>query len=231
MKIACISDTHNDGLALSGFPEADVLVHAGDATTRGTVEQVKFFAKELSKHLKDSRYHAGYQAIIFSPGNHDWLFEKEEQLARQIMTDHGIITLINEEFTYNGVKFWGSPVTPPFCNWAFNWKNDKRLHLWESIPEDVDVVITHGPPKFILDEVVRYGLEDGIEHTGCPYLRQRLMKIKPQLHVFGHIHEGFGKCVKDGITYINAALMNESYRPNNYVQVEEITPYLKKGNI
>jgi Icc-related predicted phosphoesterase len=219
LKIACISDTHMDGMKLDGFPDADILVHAGDATYRGTEAEIMEFARNLSKHLVDSRHHKGYEKIIFVPGNHDWLFEKNETLGRQIMEHHGIVTLINEPYEYRGFNFWGSPVTPPFHNWAFNWEADKRLYLWEQIPEGTDVIITHGPPVYILDEVCDY---DKIRHTGCPHLALRVRKVKPQMHVFGHIHEGFGKCVKEGITYINASFMDGRYRPDNFVMVEEI---------
>ena len=219
IKIACISDTHMWGMPLKDIPEADILLHAGDATYRGTVQEVESFAKELSKHLLDSRYKPRYKKIIFVPGNHDWLFEKDERLARQIMMDAGIDVLINESTEFMNLKIWGSPVTPPFHNWAFNWSDDKRIYLWENIEEGTDIVITHGPPRFILDEVIDY---DKIRHTGCPHLANRLAKIKPQLHVFGHIHEGFGETVKDGVRYINASIMDRRYQPNNFARIIEI---------
>jgi Icc-related predicted phosphoesterase len=219
IKIACISDTHMWGMPLKELPEADILLHAGDATYRGTIEEVSLFAKEISKHLKDSRYKPAYKKIIFVPGNHDWLFERDEALARQIMQDAGVEVLINEAVEFDGFKIWGSPVTPPFHNWAFNWEPNKRIHLWEQIPEDTDIVITHGPPLYILDEVPEY---DKIRHTGCPHLANRLRVVKPKMHLFGHIHESYGVIVKNETKYVNASIMDRRYNPNNKATLVEL---------
>jgi hypothetical protein len=135
------------------------------------------------------------------------------------MNDAGVEVLINESTEFERLKIWGSPVTPPFHNWAFNWDPSKRLYLWEQIPEGTDIVITHGPPMFILDEVPEY---DKIRHTGCSHLANRLLKIKPQLHLFGHIHEGFGETVKQGIRYVNASFMDGRYQPNNFARIVEL---------
>lgn len=221
IKIAFISDTHMWGMPVREMPEADILLHAGDATYRGTVKEISSFAKEISKHLEDSRYKKGYKKIFFVPGNHDWLFEKDEHLARRIMNDAGIEVLINEAVEFDGFKIWGSPVTPPFCNWAFNWSDEKRMYLWENIPEDTDILITHGPPKYILDEVIERG-KDSVRHTGCQYLANRVSKIEPKIHHFGHIHEGYGRILMGKTRYINSSIMCERYQPANKPIVEEL---------
>lgn len=200
------------GMPLHEYPEADVLVHAGDATFRGTIQEVKHFAKELAKHYKDSRHHAGYQRIYFVPGNHDWLFEKEEMLAREILLDHNIITLINEPDTYQGVKFWGSPVCPPFHNWAFYRPTADRKDLWSYIPVDTDVLITHGPPLFMRDECFEYMKS---KFAGCDQLSVRVKELKPKVHIFGHIHEGYGVTKGNHTLFVNAAIMDGSYVPDN----------------
>ena len=212
MKILCISDTHMSGMPLHQYPDADILVHAGDATFRGRIEEVKFFAKELSKHYKDSRHHKGYQQIIFVPGNHDFLFETQPRLAREIMAEYNIITLINEAHTYNGIKFWGSPTCPPFHNWAFYRNDIERYELWETIPNDIDILITHGPPKFMRDEVRGYMK---IKYCGCGMLEQKVKQIRPKAHIFGHIHEGYGVTKDEHTLFVNAAIMDGRYKPEN----------------
>lgn len=217
LKVACISDTHCHDLAKLEFPVADILVHAGDATYRGSVKEVTEFAEKLGK-LKDK-----YESIYFIPGNHDWLFELQPRLAREIMEEKGINVLINQSIDHRGFKIWGSPTCPPFGKWAF-YKNDiERYELWNTIPDDTDIIITHGPAKFILDgvECINYMGYD-IEHTGCAHLANRIIDLKPKLHVCGHIHEGHGSVKKDGTVYINAAIMNERYYPKNPVQLVTI---------
>jgi len=80
---------------------------------------------------------------------------------------------------------------------------------WNLIPENTDVLITHGPPSNILDIVER---DDGFKaHTGCPSLLDRINVIKPRYHIFGHIHEGYGRVDIDGVAYCNVSSMNRKY--------------------
>lgn len=189
------------------------MVHAGDATYRGTEKEVIQVAKSFEKFKVDNRRFSAYLDIIFVPGNHDWLFEKDKDLAMKIMRDHGVEVLINESIDINGFKIWGSPVTPPFCNWAFNWSSRDREDLWKTIPEGMDMIVTHGPPIYIMDEVMEYMKS---KHTGCSYLADRIVALKPKYHLFGHIHEGYGIKTIGDTTYVNAAIMDGRYRPVNH---------------
>jgi len=95
--------------------------------------------------------------------------------------------LENSGVEIDGVKFWGSPWQPEFFNWAFNLPRGRRLaEIWALIPDDTEVLITHTPPYGILDRV------DSGEHVGCEDLRRALQRVKPKVHVFGHIHEDRG---------------------------------------
>ena len=109
--------------------------------------------------------------------------------------------------TIGGLRFWGSPVTPRFFDWAFNRDADIARH-WAMIPPDTDVFVVHGPPRGTLDQTVRG------QAVGCPALRDRLEALNPRLVVFGHIHEAQGMVAADsGTVYANAALLDEKYRP------------------
>jgi Icc-related predicted phosphoesterase len=115
----------------------------------------------------------------------------------------------------DGIKFWGSPVTPRFFDWAFNRDADIQYH-WNMIPYDTNVLITHGPPYGILDLTIREG-----KPVGCHYLRRRLFDLKDlKVHSFGHIHEGFGQQVGDGedfegVHFVNASYLDHRYRAVN----------------
>ena len=229
VKIVCISDTHMWGMPLAEIPRGDILIHSGDATHRGTIPQINNFYQELIKHKKDTRYGPGFKEIIFVPGNHDFGFEQQEALCREIMAD--VHVLINQDYHYyhedgTVIKFWGSPVCPPFGRWAFYKGGEDRKELWNKIPEDTDYVITHGPPAYILDEIVNVGWNgEGIEHTGCGHLHNRMIEINPIVHQFGHIHETYGWTKLNGATdttFVNASIMSEYYRPVNKPIVLEV---------
>lgn len=202
-KIVLLSDTHNRHEQIR-VPDGDVLIHAGDATVRGTVEEIagfnRWFARQPHKHK------------IFVAGNHDWLFETNPRVAESLLDDK-IIYLRDSEAEIANLKIYGSPWTPRFFDWAFNANRGAEMReKWERIPETVDVLITHGPPHGILDRVARL---DSFENTGCEELRERVEVIKPRLHVFGHIHEDFGSVEKIGVKFINAANCDIDYTPRN----------------
>ncbi len=219
MRIVCLSDTHGHHAALD-VPEGDVLVHAGDATLGGTGEEVTAFA-------------AWFRALphrekLFIAGNHDRLFEDAPGEARGLLGD-GIVYLQDAGTTIGGKRFWGSPWQPWFLNYAFNLRRGEALRAkWDLIPEGTDVLITHGPPRGLRDRVegpVAQLLGRMIgqgPHAGCDDLREAVTRRRPALHVFGHIHEGYGREAIDGTVFVNAAVVDARYRPVNAPVVVEL---------
>lgn len=208
MEITFISDTHwivsdpnqleiLDQLLSKGGP---ILVHAGDVSGRGSEREIRVFLEWFSK--------LPFMHKILIAGNHDFFFEvtpKEEIEA--LLAEYPGITYLNDSgVTIEGIKFWGSPVTPYFHNWAFNRFYEEIQTHWDLIPNGIDVLITHGPPYGILDKTIREDLM-----VGCPHLKRKVREIKPKVHVFGHIHEGMGIEESDGTTFINASVVDFRY--------------------
>ncbi len=105
---------------------------------------------------------------------------------------------------------WGSPWQPRFGDWAFGLDRGPAIReRWDLIPDGLDVLITHGPPAHIGDRLLSG------EHVGCEDLRQVVRQRRPRLHVFGHIHEGYGVVREGGITYVNASVCDAAYRAVN----------------
>ena len=191
------------------IPIADVIVCCGDMTPRGKLDDAKDFLMWFAD--------LPHKYKIFISGNHDFLFEKYKYEAEKIIPDN-IIYLEDSEVEIMGLKFYGTPVTPIFFNWAFNRTEDVLKSHWEKIPNNIDILITHGPPYGIMDLSKR----DKI-NTGSPSLYEEVInRIKPTYHVFGHIHEGYGILEKDGITFINASNMDVDYNLVNEPIVIEI---------
>jgi Icc-related predicted phosphoesterase len=209
MKVVMISDTHDRHLALNGFlPEGDVLVHAGDLTMDGTLSYVQ---KSLN-WLND----LPYAHVVFVAGNHDFAFEDK---AKKDRLDFGrLIYLEDSGVEIEGKKFWGSPIQPWFFDWAFNRRRgDDISKHWKMIPAGLDVLMTHGPPMYILDQTPRYH-----ENVGCYDLAEAVKIAKPKVHVFGHIHNGYGHQVLDDTKFFNASICTEMYEPKNLPFVVEI---------
>jgi len=226
-RICCLADIHGF-LDKIDVPLADVLVIAGDITMMGTIEQITTFNKDLG--------YLPHKYKLVAAGNHDFLFEKSPSLAKSLITNG--IYLQDEEIVINGIKFYLSPASPTFGCWAFNYDRGEEIRrVWRRIPDNCDILITHGPAMGILDEVTRdlgiYWEPDGegnqrdfgykIEHVGCQDLLNKIKEVKPLIHCYGHIHKHGGQVIKEGKTsFINASICNERYQPVNKPVVLEI---------
>ena len=199
MKFIFISDTHSlhDTLTLDA---GDVLIHCGDLTNTGSLEDVESFANFMGKQ--------GFKHKVVIAGNHDFCFEDDRaNEAEQILKEQEIIYLNDSGIEIEGFKIWGSPIQPQFFNWAFNRDRGEDISAhWDLIPVDTDILITHGPAFGILDRVM-----EG-EKVGCRDLLDRVKLIKPKIHAFGHIHEDYGVVEKEGTIFVNACNVNRNYR-------------------
>ncbi len=198
MKIVCISDTHRQEKNLI-LPKGDMLICAGDIGIRDEfdLEVVIDWFKSLD-----------FSHIIFCGGNHDLYLEQLFKAKIEPVMPKNIHYLCNTEVTIDGIKFWGSPYSPFFNNWAFMDFGQELKKIWFTIPEDTDIIITHCP-SFGINDVV-----NGISQ-GCAFLRDRIKEIKPKYHICGHVHEGHGIYADEHTAYINASLMDEYYEMVN----------------
>lgn len=204
MKFVAISDTHNR-LADLKIPDADVLIHAGDATMQGRPHELEWFNEELGK--------LPHPIKIFVPGNHDKLAERDPGEAARILTN---VThyLVDELVSIEGISIYGSPWQPRFgYGWAFNANRGSDIRSkWDQIPTNTDILITHGPPFGVGDQV---GLPPWVENAGCQDLLEAIQRIGIKYHVSGHIHEGYGARKVGETTYINASSVDERYEASN----------------
>jgi Icc-related predicted phosphoesterase len=199
LRLVCLSDLHSLKPACP-IPEGDVLVIAGDICGHGTLYEIKAFDSFLAD--------LPHRHKLLIAGNHDWPFSRVPKKARALIK-HAVY-LQDSGIDIDGIKFWGSPWQPFFCNWAFNLPRGAPLaQVWAKIPSDTDVLITHGPPYGILDRIYNG------DHVGCEDLRAALSRVRPKLHVFGHVHESYGVREQDGTVFINASTCDGRYRPVN----------------
>ncbi len=194
MKIVCISDTHN---CRPPVPPGDILIHAGDLTMDGSPHQLESAIAWLKKQPHTHK--------IIIAGNHDRCLQSHTW-TKHLFNDNNMHYLQDSMAELEGLRIWGSPWTLQFFDWAFMKTESQLEDLYAAIPP-CDILITHGPPFGILDQVPR---GDGTFRPNCGSkatlaLSQRL---KPKLHIFGHIHEGHGVVDQDGIKYINASYCN-----------------------
>jgi Icc-related predicted phosphoesterase len=200
-KLDCvaISDTHGMYRDIE-IPNGDVLIHAGDITRYGKLSELNDFNNWLGEQP--------HQHKIIIAGNHDWCFERQKEESLTILTN--AIYLEDQSVTIQGHNFYGSPWQPEFQNWAFNLQRGKEIQKkWDLISNDIDVLITHGPVFGLLDKIYNG------ENVGCEVLLTKIQAIKPKVHVCGHIHEGYGEVIHQGIKFINASVTNIRYQPVN----------------
>lgn len=244
-RFVCFSDTHgrHDSIPKHYYPEADVLLHAGDFTNSGELEQVESFGKWLEA------YPAKHKIVI--AGNHDITFHEEyyvdrgaQRFHRKPVPDHdasGLPTMKFEANPYDcskargllkgstyledgmvevcGYTIYGSPWQPEFCDWAFMKPRGQPMgEVWEHVPKEVDVLLTHTPP---------YGHGDSNSsggRVGCEMLAAAIQHRAVSVNVFGHIHEGYGCSADDATLFINASTCTHEYKPINPPIVFDLPP-------
>jgi Icc-related predicted phosphoesterase len=211
MKITFISDTHSKhNQVTSSLPGGDVLIHAGDISNKGYRNEIQDFIKWFSTI-------ENYTHKIFIAGNHDFGCQDEVLAVQELLRLNpgseylydDLFLIGKDEDDYDDmVKVWGSPWQPEFYNWAFNLPRQgaELKTVWNMIPSDVDILVTHGPPHGHLDYV-----DYAKQNVGCELLRDRIDLIKPKIHVFGHIHSSYGYKFDGTTHFFNAAVLDERY--------------------
>ncbi|MBD3612813.1 MAG: metallophosphoesterase [Hydrogenovibrio crunogenus] len=198
MKIVHISDSHgrhrNLTEAIEAIERIDVLIHSGDFSDYGIKEETEFFL-EWFKSMP-----AKHKILI--AGNHDDTFFHSSNVSKEFDLT-GIDYLQDELIEIDGVTFYGSPWTPSPFGGSFTFYPGEGETIWQKIPDDVDVLITHGPKFKTLDLVEKY---DRTQRLGCPSLAERIDQLDNlKAHLFGHIHEAKGIMTDNGIQYSNSA--------------------------
>lgn len=191
LTIVCLSDTHELHREVD-VPNGDILIHAGDFT---------MFSKSTAAILDFNKWlgELPHRHKIVVPGNHEFFLEADPS-KRNLISNATV--LIDEAIEIMGLKIWGSPITPLYGG-AFGRSSPKdRARLYAAIPDDVNVLVTHGGPYGVLDHSP--GM---LHHGGCPELREAVGRLKPQLHLFGHIHGAYGMKSVEDTFFVNAALL------------------------
>lgn len=215
-NVCAISDLHGQ---LPQIAECDLLLIGGD------ICPCRFGLGRMS-HDEIATHQAFWLRDTFRPwleeqpakhvvatwGNHDWIGEvapeRAPDLPWHMLCDAGIELL--------GFKIYGTPWQPRFFDWAFNADENVLEQKWAAIPDDTDILVLHGPPHGYGDLAPAYkGIRDEMEHTGSPSLKKRIMDIKPQLAIFGHIHGGYGVYKENDVVMANVSVVNEQYRLAN----------------
>jgi len=210
MRLVVTSDCHGK-LEQANLPAGDILILGGDIFANKSGDPGTDAALQLTA-LRDLDAYCGrlrFKQVVMIAGNHDWIFERYKDAPRALKN---IIYLEDSAVEIDGVKFWGSPHQPWFYDWAFNHpRNSTALaRYWSLIPDDTDVLITHGPPFGILDLPFGKG-----ESAGCELLLKRVKEVNPRAHIFGHIHGSYGQQRIGPTLFVNACLCNELYQPVN----------------
>lgn len=203
-KVTFVSDVHcNFELKIK---ETDILCYCGDLSNKGNKNEITDGLNWLKEQKAECK--------IMIPGNHDIFIQSKSdkfvQLKNEICSDIVFLNYTNGEdyFIYDGLSFYGCGYTPRVGNWAFMYNKKDAKKFWQKLP-DVDILLTHGPPKGILDKNWRD------EECGCTALLSAVKKIKPKIHAFGHIHESYGYKRKFDIDFINCSATDEMCRLKN----------------
>eukprot|EP01064_Diplonema_japonicum_P020110 TRINITY_DN2915_c0_g1_i1.p1 TRINITY_DN2915_c0_g1~~TRINITY_DN2915_c0_g1_i1.p1 ORF type:complete len:285 (+),score=32.37 TRINITY_DN2915_c0_g1_i1:86-940(+) len=224
LRVVCVSDTHTktDDMQLVynvPIPDGDILIHAGDFSNTGELKDIVDFNKWLNAQPhKHKIVIAGNHDTSFDVANYDNIWssfhstKQDPAECRSLLIDNDSVTYLeNSSCVVEGLTIWGSPWTPRFHDWGFNaTRGEPCAEIWRDIPVDTDILITHGPPLGHGD------LCFGNHRAGCLDLfRELTTRVHPYLHVFGHVHEGYGVTTNGKTLFANASTCNFRYKPKN----------------
>ncbi len=198
MRLVLTADIHEMHNQLT-IPDGDAFICAGDITMSGDLRVLVSFKNWISA--------LPHKHKIVIAGNHDWCFEDNNDLSKAIL-EEGCTYLQDSSIVIDGIKVYGSPWQPRFFDWAFNLDRGAPIKAkWDKIPEDTDVLVTHGPPAGHGDVTIEGDM------TGCEDLKDAIQRVQPKVHVFGHIHEGYGVTMLGKTRCVNASVVDRRYRP------------------
>jgi hypothetical protein len=196
-RIVAVSDLHGQ---LPPIPPCDLLLLGGDLCPlddHAPEAQRSFLLGPFAEWLETVP--AG--AIAGVAGNHDLILEDEPSLAIGLPWTY----LSDSEAELAGMRVWGSPFAVTYGDWAFMESDAALEQRFRSIPSGVDVVLAHGPPHGVLDHALR-----GAD-AGSHALRRAIVRVRPALGVFGHIHEGHGETTLGHTRCVNVSLVDARY--------------------
>ena len=236
MKVAISSDWHGNlprKQDRKKIEECEVLLLCGDILPNKSHYQLKItdvvstFISSLTKNGTK---------VVMVPGNQDfnlyngWLLENPEN-ADFVKTiperlDHGMsypytvkfieefmgaTVLIDNLVEINSIKIYGTPWSPDFCRWAFMHNDNDLAEVFQKIPENADILLTHTPPAFGQCRIdICEGCDD---HLGSYSLANAILEKKPRYMFCGHIHTGsHEECLIGETTCRNVSLLDEEYK-------------------
>lgn len=220
MKLWLISDTHNRHKDLRIPSDIDAVIHCGDESESGN----EWLNEPEARAFFDWYSTLDIPQKVFVPGNHSTAIEQGLVRPEQYPK---VRFLIHDQTSLNGLTIFGTPYTPKFFNWSYMREREDLDIVWQSIPDDVDILISHGPPKGFMDVTRDFNTLDPV-HVGSKSLTRHVtQRIKPMVHAFGHIHDepsirNFG-IVNDGsTTFVNCSCCNIGGKLVNHGFVLEI---------
>lgn len=181
------------------IPKCDMLIHAGDFSYTGkwsdeVLPFLEWFAVQPAKHK------------ILISGNHEVMISKDPGKLRDKCNELGIEYLCNEHTIKAEKMIFGSPYSPKFGPWVYGLYDEDLQDIWDMINPLPEILVVHGPPYEILDET-RAG-----DNVGSKTLVEHIKKLPNlKLVVCGHIHESKGISIKNGVTFVNAAIADFPY--------------------
>lgn len=201
MKIAAFSDCHWLYEDIKKFPKADLCIFAGDWCGNGYYMQETLNFLEWFSKLP-------YKYKVAIPGNHDRFCELAEKTCKDLFQQASANLLIDEEINIEGLRIYGSPWSPLFMNWAYMLSEEQLKLKFNNIPNNLDILITHTPPKGICDN-----------NLGSQALLDEILIKKPKVSIFGHIHNSFGAFKNNYTKFYNVSICNDEYKIINSITV------------
>lgn len=210
LRVAVTSDLHGN---LPEVEECELLLICGDIMPLNIQVDDEYSIEWLKGPFRDWCIDCKAKQVVFIAGNHDFsLYWHRKELDKYFLNSGKIVYLKDELFEYKGLRIYGTPWCHRFGNWAFMRDDGELTSKFDSIPQNIDILMTHDAPYGIHDVIIEDVPFKSNEHIGSALLRIALMDKSPKYHFSGHLHGTDHSVVQFNNTKsYSTSLVNERY--------------------
>ena len=213
--ICAISDLHG---TLIDIEPCDLVLICGDIVPLNIQSNSKKTYKWFQTVFKEWADNLPCNKVLFVAGNHDLGLEHHQERYEKLFPEDNKVTyLCNTSYDYKGIKIFGTPYCKQFGHWPFMKDDNTLTKLFEEIPYNLDILISHDAPYGYTDVCLQQLDWISKDHLGNMPLRNAIIEKKPKVVFHGHLHSANHEFeLLENSKVVNCSIVDEQYNINYY---------------
>lgn len=218
MRIAVMSDNHGI-LPQIKDENIELLLICGDIVPLSFQSDMELTKWWFDNNFREWAENLPVEKVIFIAGNHDLMIERDPDWFKVEFPKHSKVTYLQHELyeyisTQDGKVYsiFGTPYCKIFGNWAFMREKETLEKLYNEIPNNLDILISHDAPLLCGLGFINQNVRWGNQEAGNPILASAILNKRPKYVFNGHIHSGNHQLQEiDNTKLANVSIVDEHY--------------------